>query len=274
MKTLSPFFTRDGGLLTPNDSARGPWRQDSLHGRVVIGILGAEIERLHGDVNYMPARLTVDLYALPGMAPLEVRTRLARDGWRIKVVDAELLSNGKAVAQASCQFIRRTANAPGDIWSAPDWEVPRPAELPDMGDAPDAMFGMFGLRQITGRIGSFGVRRAWMSENRLLVANEPLTPFVRVAGGADYVSALANASNQGLGYINSDVTLYLHRLPATGWVGYETVAHHATEGVAIGHCNLYDELGRIGWGSVCALAPGRAPSDIAPSGGADELMKR
>jgi hypothetical protein len=37
----------------------------------------------------------------------------------------------------------------------------------------------------------------------------------------------ANAGDQGLGYINSDVTLYLHRLPVTPWVGFEVVNHHA-----------------------------------------------
>ncbi len=58
-----------------------------------------------------------------------------------------------------------------------------------------------------------------MSEVRDLVEGTPLTPFVRVAVAADFASPFANAGDHGLGYINSDVTLYLHRLPATPWIG-------------------------------------------------------
>ena len=97
-----------------------------------------------------------------------------------------------------------------------------------------------------GAMGSLGPRRLWMSEVRELVEGVPMTPFVHVATGADFASPFANAGDQGLGYINSDVTLYLHRLPVTRWIGFEVVNHHASDGVAIGECWLYDEQGPIG----------------------------
>ena len=59
---------------------------------------------------------------------------------------------------------------------------------------------------------------------------------------------------QGLRYINSDVTVYLHRQPVTEWIGYEVTDHGATDGVAIAECRLYDEHGHIGTSSVTALA--------------------
>ena len=257
-----PFFTRDGARLVPNACAAGPWTAGSLHGRVVIGILGTEIERLHGDPAYMPARPTVDMYRLPSLEPLQVVTRVVRDGHRIKVIDAELISEGKSAGRATCQLLRRTANPPGGVWSAPEWNVPAPQDIPDPGDIPATMFGMWGLRPISGKIGEFGQRRTWMHEVRALVGGEPLTPFARVAVGADYASPLANAGDSGLGYINSDLTLYLHRLPAGEFIGYESVTHGATDGVAVGECHLYDEHGRIGWASVCALAQTRAPAGV------------
>jgi len=87
-----------------------------------------------------------------------------------------------------------------------------------------------------------------------LVEGAPLTPFVRVALAADFASPFANAGDHGLGYINSDVTLYLHRLPVKEWIGFEVVNHHATDGIAIGECWLYDEKGPIGTSTVAALA--------------------
>ena len=76
----------------------------------------------------------------------------------------------------------------------------------------------------------------------------------RVSLAADFSSPFANSSTEGLGYINSDVTVYLHRLPATEWIGFEVADHHATDGVAIGECWLYDEQGPIGQASCAALA--------------------
>jgi hypothetical protein len=259
------FFTRDGAHLAPNECALGPWKAGSLHGRVVIGVLGAEIERQHGDAAYMPVRLTVDLYRAPGLAPMEVVTRRVRDGHRIRVVDAELIAEGQSAGRASCQLLRRSANAAGEVWSRPEWDAPPPDAVADPGAFPGNMHGMWGLRPISGKIGEFGPRRAWLREVRPLVTGEPLTPFGRVAAGVDYVSPLANAGDQGvLGYINSDLTLNLHRLPVGEWVGYDTVAHGATDGVAIGSCDLYDEQGRIGWASVCALAQSHVPKARPP----------
>ena len=116
------------------------------------------------------------------------------------------------------------------------------------------MHGKWTTRPIVGAMGTLGPRRLWMSEVRDLVEGAPLTPFVRAAVAADFASPFANAGDQGLGYINSDVTLYLHRLPVKEWIGFEVVNHHATDGVAIGECLLYDQQGPIGTSTVAALA--------------------
>ena len=100
--------------------------------------------------------------------------------------------------------------------------------------------------------------------NPELVAGVKMTPFVHVATGADFASPFANAGDQGLGYINSDVTIYLHRLPVTNWIGFEVVNHHATDGVAIGECWLYDEQGPIGTSTVAALAQRKPMTNPPP----------
>ncbi|MCR5878947.1 hypothetical protein LRS04_11715 [Phenylobacterium sp. J367] len=46
----------------------------------MIGLLGAEIERQFGEPAFMPARLTVDMYRLPDLSPVEVTTRVVREG--------------------------------------------------------------------------------------------------------------------------------------------------------------------------------------------------
>ncbi|MDP7639993.1 MAG: thioesterase family protein, partial [Candidatus Hydrogenedentes bacterium] len=64
-------------------------------------------------------------------------------------------------------------------------------------------------------------------------------PFLRLHGG--------------LQYLNADITFYIHRYPDGEWVGFETIDHQATDGIAFGSCRLYDEVGPIGTSAVTAL---------------------
>ncbi len=252
------FFDRDAdGRYLPQPSCRGPWDPNSLHGRVIVGLLAHEIEQRHGDDELMPARLTVDMYRLPDFSPIRMETRVIRDGYRIKVIDAEMFSGDKSVGRASCQLLRRTENPAGQVWKPENWDVPAPEDI----DVPDSqrlgMGGMWAMRPIRGGFGSDGQKQTWISELRDLVAGIALTPWMRVALAADFASPFANSGAGGLGYINTDVTLYLHRLPVGEWVGMETVNHQATDGVAIGECYLYDREGAIGSSAVAALAQKR-----------------
>src|SRR5450432_1199567 len=112
--TNQPFFTRRDDAFIPNPVSNGPWDPNSMHGRVVVGLLAFAIEERHGSDDFVPARLTVDMFRLPDiMTPVEVTTKLIRDGMHIKVVEAEFVSGGVRMARASCQLLRKTANAPG-----------------------------------------------------------------------------------------------------------------------------------------------------------------
>jgi hypothetical protein len=255
-----PFFTRDGDLYVPTPASRGPWNPNSLHGRVIIGLLGHEIERLHGSPEFMPARLTVDMYRLPDLSAVEVVTRVVREGKRIKVIDAEFISAGVSAGRATCQLLRRTETPQGRVWTPESWDVPAPCDIEPPQDKRSGMGGMWAMRPISGGFGTVGQKRTWMSEVRDLVDGEALTPFVRVAVAADFASPFANAGELGLEYINSDVTIYLHREPRTEWVGFEVVNHGATDGVAVGECFLYDEDGPIGSAACAALAQRRLTS--------------
>jgi hypothetical protein len=252
--TNQPFFTRDRDAFIPTDATPGPWDPKSLHGRVIIGLLAFVIEQRHGAEGFVPARLTVDMFRLPSLAPIEVTSRIIRDGLRIKVIEAEFISGGVSMARASCQLLRKTENPQGQVWTTPNWNVPLPSEIPVPTDPRLGMNGKWTTRPIVGAMGTIGPRRLWMSEVRELVEGTALTPFVRVAVAADFASPFANAGTHGLGYINSDVTLYLHRLPEKQWIGFEVVNHQATDGIAIGECWLYDERGPIGTSTVAALA--------------------
>jgi hypothetical protein len=229
-----------------------------LHGRVIIGLLAHEIEMRYGGAEFVPARLTVDMFLLPGFDPIEVTTRVVRDGKRIKVIDADFISGNIAMARATCQLLRKTTSPDGNVWSPPNWDVPAPDAIEVPPERRNVLGGMWEIRPIAGAMGTLGPRRTWMREVRTLVGGVSLSPFVRAALASDFASPFANAGDKGLGYINSDVTLYLHRPMVGEWIGFEVVNHQASDGVAIGECLVYDENGAIGSSSVAALAQKRS----------------
>ena len=214
-----------------------------------------------GEAEFQPVRLTVDLYRLPDLAPLTATTRLVRQGGRIKVIEAELFSGGVASARASCQLLRRGRQPEATIWSRPVWDAPPPEQVAP----PEAPFTeKWEMRPIPAagtptrhHLRLPNPRRTWLREVRPLVEGEAYTPFSRIATGIDFTSPASNAADTGLEFINSDVTLYLHRPPAGEWIGYEVTDHQSTEGVAIGHCVLHDIYGPVGFSSCAALAQRR-----------------
>jgi hypothetical protein len=250
----APFFERDDrDRFVPNDACRGPWDPNSLHGRVVAGLLAHEIEQRWGDLAFHPARLTVDLYRMPPFAPAEVTSQVVRDGNRIRVVDAEFLSGGVPIARASAVLLRRAENPEGTVWSPPGWDVPSPEALASPGQ-PGGREPMWDTRVIDHGFGAVQQKRAWLRENRALIAGEALSPWVRAAFAADFTNPFANSGSAGLQFVNADITLYLNRLAAGEWLGFEVTSHQASDGVAVAECAIYDEAGPIGRSLVCAVA--------------------
>jgi len=251
------YWRREDGAYYANPISAGPWRADSLMGRVVCGLLGYEIERNFLKPGEVPARFTVELYGLVDFSRTTVETRLLRDGGRVKLVEAEIFCGGTSRARATCQLLRHTAAVAGRVWSPPDWDAPGPDELPD-----DPQRWKWRLRLAAGDgIGHLGLKRAWLQDYRQLVAGSPLSPFSQAALAADFTSPFSNAGENGLEYINTDATLYLHRLPELGWIGFEVTDHQSTAGVAVSQTRIYDQKGPIGFGSCAAVAQRRPKLD-------------
>lgn len=243
-----PYFDQRDGMYVPRPHARSPWSAEMLHGRVLAGMLGREIERNHGDPAFQFTRLTVDMFRTPPMKPIDVHSKLIREGNRIRVAEASMFAEGVEIARASGVLLRKGEQPDGKIWSPPVWDMPPPAEVPGRA-------GLGGEIKSVGGDGRspFG-RRAWMRDTIELVAGEPLTPFLRAALAVDFVSPMANRSEQGLDFLNADVTMYLHRDPRDEWIGFDVTGHQSSAGIAVGTCTLYDIDGPIGEGVVCAVS--------------------
>lgn len=252
-------FAAVPGGYRPLDPARSYWSREALGGRAVVGLLGHEIERLHGSDALVPARLTIDMHRLAPFDAVQVHSRVIRDGRRLRLVEADLVVGGEAVARATCQFLAPSEAPPGHVWAPPAWSSPHPDTLAEERGRHSPRD--FDLRWVSGGLGATTDKGCWMRERLELVEGQPFTPFSRVALAADFASPFINAGDAGIRYMNTDVTLHLHR-PAQGeWIGFEATGHEASQGIAVGHCRLHDVTGAIGFVTCSALANQRRKTD-------------
>ena len=191
------FFVTDGTGYVPTRLARGPWGP-SISGNYVGGLLGRAVEREVHDVDLQPARLTVDLLRPVALKPLQMHSSVVRDGRRLRLIDAVMTQNDVIVARASALFLRRSEHTTVDtVWTSPVTMPAIPAD-PVMlaGDVP-MVLQSYGLDPVAGSPGvgvtewrHHGQKFAWMRETKLLVDDEPLSPFTRAVMAGDVTSSL------------------------------------------------------------------------------------
>lgn len=243
------YFVQDGDVYAPTEYARGTWDPRIMHGRYVSAILAHAMEAAHGSPDFQVSRISVDLFRTPYRQPVRLETRLVRDGNRIRVADASIFleADGSELARGSMVMLRRTEQPDGEIWAPEIEPMPDPAVL-------EGEPGEYAAHRIPGAVRGRDRDRAWYRAKRPLVLGVPLTPVVRVALTADLANVSANGGSEGLNYINADVVVHMVRDPEGEWVGLDTIAHHAAEGIAVGECLIHDRSGPLGRVSMCSLS--------------------
>jgi hypothetical protein len=196
----------------------------------------------------MVARLTVDLMRPVPTRPLTVTTRIARPGKRIQVIDATMEAEGVVVARAAALRIR-LVDAP--VPEHPRREAIAPPESVPVYRMRDADGEWFHTRAAEARFvaGDFyepGPATVWMRLAMPLVAGETPTPFQAVAAFSDFGNGLSRVLPAGWLFINADLSVYLHRIPADEWVCLRSRTDIDDDGIGLAQSELFDRNGAIG----------------------------
>jgi hypothetical protein len=265
--TTYALFRAEGDLLVPLDIARSLWREDQMHGVATSGALARELERAVaalGREDLRPARYTVDLFRAPSMSPCTLRSHVVREGSRLCLVDATLEQDGKVVARAGAIFLAPSENPAGEVWSAPESVAPPPLDLAEVSEEPRVP--LFSSDDV-GWSRSFadhqnGSRKqTWQTALPVVLGERP-SPFQSVAGVADATSMVMNWGSAGVGYINTDISLSLSRLPVSMEIGLSARERFAHDGIAVGAAVVFDREGPIGTSTVSSLANARRAVDF------------
>jgi acyl-CoA thioesterase len=250
--------TEDGGFM-PTRFALSHWGEDHLNGPAVVGLSAYVLESHCGSPDFMPTRLTVDLFRAARSAPTKVDVRVVRDGRRVRSAECDVVQDGRAVARATLVQYRRTSAPPGVQWAAPI-ESPSP---PPPDDQLMPFVGSDAGWTRTPAAHQNDSRKRFFNDGIKVVAGEQVSPFVRATMVAEATSLVTNLGTKGIGYINGDLTVALSRLPVDDWICIQADSHWASDGIAVGTATLFDHKGAFGSGMTTAVANPAAQIDFA-----------
>jgi hypothetical protein len=254
------FRPTDDGAFIPTGFAQSHWGDDHLNGPAVVGLAARALEKHGGSPEFIPARLTVDLFRAARNVVTTVDVRTVRDGRRVRSCECDVIQDGRAVARATVVQYRRSSGPPGKLWTsdASFGELPTPDDtvLPYVGSDEVGW-----TRSPAGHQNDS--RKRFYNDSIEVVAGEKNSPFVRSVMIAEATSLVTNLGTKGIGYINGDLTVGLARLPVDEWIGIQADSHWESDGVAVGTATLYDHEGAFGSGMVTAVANPAAQIDFS-----------
>ncbi|WP_102145117.1 acyl-CoA thioesterase domain-containing protein [Mycobacterium hubeiense] len=261
MTARPAHFTQiDEDRFLPTRYAQSHWGEDHLNGPAVVGLAARTLETAYGLPEFMPARLTVDLFKAARGVPTTVKTGLARDGRRVRNSECEIVQDGVTVARATLVQYRRAEPPRGEEWvSTTDFTPPANLE-----ESHRVYIGSDGAGWSSAIVDHQNTtRKRFINRTVDVIDGQDNSPFVRAAMAAEGTSLVTNLGTAGVGYINGDLTVALARLPLDEWIGVQADAHWVADGIAVGAATLFDHAGAFGSGLVTAISNPAAQIDFS-----------
>lgn len=249
--TGSFFRGSSDGTFTPTDFTIGPWSRDAQHGGPPAALLGRALERTAG-ADKQIARVTFDILKPVPLRPLSIVTTVVRPGKKVALIDAVLRTDDDVVMRASAWALRvdkldLPERAPDDPPSPPDrYDVMNPSDVVP----PTTYLHGTEWRFVSGAFLEPGPAVAWIRTRVPLVGGEEDSPLVKVLAVVDSASGVSGALDfHSWLYINTDLSVYLHRMPRGDWIKVDATTTPEASGNALCSARLYDEHGPIGTSS-------------------------
>lgn len=256
------FFTEDGGSYLATEMAVSAWSPSQLAGTAVCGLLARELETHSPGAGFVPARFSADLFRPVLNEPIRLHSQVVRAGRRVRVVDASIVQRDEVRVRASVMYLAASQQPPGQVWQS-DRELPVPSErLGPEGAPPLFKSGNFDWTHDFASGVNAERKCAWHSVPALVEGYEP-TPFERVAFVSDSTNLVCHWGTAGVGFINSDVSFTLSRLPDGHEVGVQALDQVSSAGVAVASAALYDRSGPLGTCTITALSNAERQVDMA-----------
>ncbi|MFC4258220.1 thioesterase family protein [Marinobacter lacisalsi] len=243
-------FVREGDVFVPSALGRGPWSPDALHGGAPAALLTGYAEQLVNDPDMVLSRLTLELVRPVPMAALTVQASMGK-GRSVRRVELSLRHDETVVARAVALFLRSESldiepRLTGHPLPGPD-RCHEPFVVPGMEQVASFHYTAMDIRVAQGQTVAPGPAAAWFRLQYPLVAGEAVSGAMRAVAASDFGNGLSwILPVEEYTFVNTDLTVYLHRLPRTEWVALDSKTVIEPSGVGLVWSEVYDEQGRIG----------------------------
>ncbi len=247
---LAYFHQREDGAFVGNDPARGPWSADHCHAGPVSGLIVRAAETEVGPEK-MLTRLTVDLLRPLPLSGLRVAAETTRHTKTLATtrVTVHDLDDTLCATATTMHLARR------DLGTVPNVDV-IPLRFEDAVDGPFPIgelrhdlpgFAHYSdIRYPAGGKRGAGPKAIWMRTPNLL-EGEVQSPIQSLCPLADCGNGISwNAPTAEMGFMNTDLTVNIHREPVSDWLAADSISHWQPSGVGMSQSVLYDAEGPVG----------------------------
>lgn len=247
---MSAFYVPAGeGRYQSTEHTRGPWSPEHQHAGPPAALLARELRRAGAIEDGHLARVTWEILAPIPIAPVETSARVVRPGRRVELLEAELRVDGRPAVLARGWRLRREA------MDLPAPAEPEPLPPPAAGTARVEFPGKPAvgwheateIRFVAGAFDERGPAAAWFRIRGELVEGEPPDPLDHLFAAADAGNGISGILDfRRHGFVNTDLTVYLHRPPAGDWVALDSLTRLSPDAVGVAESALHDERGLVG----------------------------
>ncbi|WP_431957059.1 thioesterase family protein [Nocardia lijiangensis] len=242
----------DPKRFVSTELTRGPWSPDAQHAGPPSALLGHVIERCEPREGFQVGRVAVEILGPVPLEPLFAEARVTRPGRSVELLEATLSTERGPVMKANAwrfKLAEPELRLPQEI--QPTGARPGPEHAPAPSPFPAAhevgFHTAIEYRFVTGAFGEPGPAICWIRLKYPIVAGTSPSPLERTLAAADSgngVSAVLDWSRYL--FINTDLTVTLHRQPVGEWVCLDAVTYPQPHGIGLAESALFDEKGPLG----------------------------
>jgi len=257
---LEPFYVplddAAGERFHATFSTTGPWFADAQHVGPPTALLVRALEHCDPQPGTQLGRITVEVLGPVPAGDITVRAAVERPGRAVELLAAEMTAGARAVLRARAWRLASGDTAAVATDAGPALSPPGDATL--RADRPPGWLPGFvdalEWRWITGWLGEPGPGTVWARPRVPLVAGEPISPLQSLMLVADSGNgAAAPLDIRHWLFVNTDLTVHLHRAPRGPWVAVEAETTLGPDGIGAVAGLLHDEHGPVGRSAQCLL---------------------
>lgn len=252
------YHHRRDGCFDSTSATVGPWDSRFQHAGPPSALLGRALEQCELRTGMRIARCNVDILRPIPVDALTVRARVSRPGRRVDLVEGAIEAEGREVLRGSAWRLA-VSHAPAAA------EAEQPPPLPEAQPEPtwsganvDGYMRAVEWRFVTGSFEKPGPAEVWARPRLPLVGGETTSPLCGLLTVADSGSGVgAELDPREWTFINTDLTVRLHRHPRSAWTCLQSRTTVDPDGIGMAETVLSDETGRVGRGLQTLLISAR-----------------